>query len=77
MAGDEQASTPRPLCPLCGGPLERIPRHWLDHWLSLLSPRRRYRCRTWRCNWEGTLRYSRAASRADVEKKYERRVDGG
>ena len=76
MAGDEQASTPRPLCPACGGPLERIPRHWLDRWLSLLSQRRRYRCRTWRCNWEGTLGYSPEAQRADTEKRYDGRIDG-
>jgi hypothetical protein len=77
MAGDERGSNLRPACPLCGGPLERVPRQWLDRLLSLFSPRRRYRCRTWRCNWEGTLRYNPSAPRADVEKRYQRRVDGG
>jgi len=40
-------------CPLCGGKLRRIHRHWQDHLLSLLLPVGRYRCRNSECRWEG------------------------
>jgi hypothetical protein len=46
-------------CPLCRGPLVRTRRTPLDRLLSLVSPRRRYRCRAIGCGWTGTLRAKR------------------
>ena len=48
-----------PPCPLCGEALQRIHRHPLDRLLSIIYPVRRYRCKRFRCGWEGTLRYRR------------------
>ena len=77
MGVNTQPPGPRPPCPQCGGMLERIPRGWFDRLLSLVSPRRRYRCRTFACKWEGILRDSRLERAADTpEKRYDRRIDG-
>jgi hypothetical protein len=46
-------------CPRCGAALLRVRRKPLDRLLSLLAPRRRYRCRAMGCGWEGTLRAGR------------------
>jgi hypothetical protein len=43
-------------CPRCGHALVRMRRKLFDRLLSLVSPRRRYRCRAMGCGWEGTLR---------------------
>jgi predicted RNA-binding Zn-ribbon protein involved in translation (DUF1610 family) len=51
-----------PPCPLCGESLQRIHRHPFDRLLSLVYPVRRYRCKRFRCGWEGTLRYRKRAS---------------
>jgi len=45
-------------CPQCGGRLSRIARQPLDRLVSLVAPRRRYRCRTLGCGWTGALRRS-------------------
>jgi hypothetical protein len=50
-----------PTCPLCGEQLQRLHRHLFDHLLSIVYPVRRYRCKRFRCGWEGTLRYRRKA----------------
>ena len=50
-----------PVCPLCGEHLQRIHRHPFDRLLSLVYPVRRYRCKRFRCGWEGTLRYRKQA----------------
>jgi hypothetical protein len=42
-------------CPRCGASLSRIRRNALDRLVSLLAPRRRYRCRAFGCGWTGTL----------------------
>jgi uncharacterized protein with PIN domain len=46
-------------CPRCSGPLVRIQRNLIDRCVSLLLPRRRYRCARMGCGWEGTLRVGR------------------
>jgi hypothetical protein len=46
-------------CPRCGAVLFRVRRKPLDRVLSLVAPRRRYRCRAMGCGWEGTLRAGR------------------
>jgi hypothetical protein len=46
-------------CPRCGGVLVRVRRKPFDRLLSLLSPRRRYRCRVMGCGWEGALHIKR------------------
>jgi predicted RNA-binding Zn-ribbon protein involved in translation (DUF1610 family) len=47
---------PAPLCPLCGEAVQRIHRHLFDRVLSFVYPVRRYRCKRFRCGWEGTLK---------------------
>ncbi len=42
-------------CPRCKGPLIRIQRLPLDRLVSLIAPRRRYRCAAIGCGWEGAL----------------------
>jgi hypothetical protein len=44
-----------PTCPRCGGSVTRVPRHLTDRLRSLVSPVRRYRCRSLVCQWSGTL----------------------
>jgi hypothetical protein len=46
-------------CPRCAGALVRVRRTLWDRLLSLVAPRRRYRCRGMGCGWEGTLRAKR------------------
>jgi len=53
-----------PLCPCCGQTLQRIRRSFGDRVLSLVSARKRYRCRAWGCNWEGTIKSSQPAPSA-------------
>jgi len=43
-------------CPLCHGTMNRIPRRFVDLVLSMFIPVRRYRCRSFDCDWEGNLR---------------------
>jgi hypothetical protein len=43
-------------CPRCSGALIRIRRRPVDRLVSLILPRRRYRCVAIGCGWEGTLR---------------------
>lgn len=44
-------------CPICKGPVERIPRRFIDRLTSLFKPVHRYRCfsKGWGCDWEGNL----------------------
>jgi hypothetical protein len=58
-AGYVAAPDPALRCPRCAGPLVRVPRTPWDRLLSLVSPRRRFRCRGMSCGWEGTLRAKR------------------
>jgi hypothetical protein len=43
-------------CPVCNASTNRIPRRFVDLLLSVISPVRRYRCRSLKCTWEGNLR---------------------
>jgi hypothetical protein len=42
-------------CPRCGGPAYRVKRRKIDRLISLLFPRRRFRCSSMGCGWEGNL----------------------
>jgi len=46
-------------CPWCQGDVYRVRRRMIDRFASVLSPRQRYRCMSWSCRWEGTLRVKR------------------
>lgn len=46
-------------CPWCQGDVFRVRRRLGDRFASVLSPRQRYRCRSWSCRWEGTIRIKR------------------
>ncbi len=43
-------------CPRCDGDTERLRRLLSDRLLSLFVPLVRYRCRSIKCGWEGTLK---------------------
>lgn len=49
-------SSASPVCPRCGEALRRIRRSFGDRVLSLVSERKRYRCKAWGCGWEGCLK---------------------
>ena len=42
-------------CPRCGGPAHRVQRRKIDRLISLFFPRRRFRCGSMGCGWEGNL----------------------
>ena len=42
-------------CPRCGGPAYRVQRRKIDRLISLIFPRRRFRCGSMGCGWEGNL----------------------
>jgi hypothetical protein len=42
-------------CAVCHGTAYRIRRQFVDRLLSLVAPRRRYRCGAIGCEWEGTV----------------------
>ncbi len=68
---------PWPACPQCSAALDRIPRRWTDRLLSLVTPLRRYRCRSIVCAWEGNLRRGRTGQPGEAgERQYEHRIDG-
>ena len=46
-------------CPQCNAGLFRIPRHMTDRVTGLVVPVHRYRCDSFTCQWEGTLRVTR------------------
>lgn len=46
-------------CPWCEGDVFRVRRRMGDRFASVLSPRQRYRCMSWSCRWEGTIRVKR------------------
>lgn len=46
-------------CPWCNGDVYRVRRRMVDRFTSVLSPRQRYRCVSWACRWEGTIRVKR------------------
>lgn len=46
-------------CPVCHGRVERVRRKFFDRLLSLISPRRRYRCISPLCQWEAAVRVGR------------------
>lgn len=58
----------KPVCPLCEGMVDRVPRTLLDRWRNLFMPRGRalYRYQCWApaCAWQGSLK--RHAGRRDV-----------
>jgi hypothetical protein len=43
-------------CPRCRGAVVRIRRRAFDRLVSVVSPRKRFRCAAFGCGWEGTLR---------------------
>jgi len=43
-------------CPVCNCSTNRVPRRWVDLFVSLFTPLHRYRCRSMSCDWEGNLR---------------------
>lgn len=43
-------------CPHCGSDLDRVRRRLIDRFLSVFVSLQRYRCRSFTCRWEGTLR---------------------
>jgi hypothetical protein len=59
-------------CPRCGAKLIRVRRSSLDRVLSIFSPRRRFRCTSPECEWEGVIknrhaeRYAYSASRNPI-----------
>lgn len=57
---DASAARLSPPCPRCNGPLVRVRRHFFDRVVGLFRPVRRYRCDSFACRWEGTLRARRA-----------------
>ena len=49
-------SVPRPpACPRCKSSVMRIPRRFIDRFISVFHPVHRYRCHSIVCNWEGNL----------------------
>ena len=58
----------KPVCPLCNGTVDRVPRTLLDRALSFFLPRGqalyRYQCWVPNCAWQGNLK--RRAARRDV-----------
>lgn len=60
--GVEQTAPSEPCCPRCGGTVGRVPRRWMERLRSLVSPVRRYRCRSLVCQWSGTLPHGEAAN---------------
>ncbi len=55
-----------PQCPDCNGAMQRIPRTLFDRLVSLISPRKRYRCLSLSCGWEGTVRSAAAAAASPI-----------
>ena len=45
-------------CPECNGPVERVPRRFIDRLVHFYSPVHRYHClaKGWGCSWSGNLR---------------------
>lgn len=54
-----RADGTRHQCPWCQSDVFRVRRRLADRFASVLSPRQRYRCTSWSCRWEGTLRVKR------------------
>jgi hypothetical protein len=52
-----------PPCPVCGHPLRRIHRRFIDRLVCVVYPVRRYQCQRVRCGWEGNLRHRKPAAR--------------
>ena len=50
------ARTAGPICPECRAILNRLPRRLIDRLMSIVYPVHRYRCRSFLCGWQGTLR---------------------
>lgn len=46
----------KPSCPVCHGPVYRVPRRALDRFISLFAEVRRFRCMSPTCVWEGNVR---------------------
>lgn len=58
MSGAHTSEVPLPHtshCPNCGSELERVHRHFLDHWVSLFRSVHRYHCSDPACGWEGII----------------------
>jgi hypothetical protein len=51
-------------CPSCQGRLYRVPRNFLDLIISKFVPRRRYRCFSVACCWEGPIRHRQSSTAA-------------
>jgi hypothetical protein len=45
-------------CPRCTGAITRVRRSAIDRVIALISPRHRYRCKSYQCAWEGTLPFT-------------------
>lgn len=43
-------------CPKCSGHVMRVPRRFVDRFVSLIFPVQRYKCLSPECLWEGNLR---------------------
>lgn len=54
-----RADGTRHKCPWCQSDVFRVRRRLGDRFASVVSPRQRYRCTSWSCRWEGTLRIKR------------------
>lgn len=50
-------------CPLCAGDVLRTARRPVDRVAGWISSTRRYRCQSFRCQWEGNLQRQRSAFR--------------
>lgn len=59
---DRHTRVGKRICPSCNGILFRTWRRPIDRISSLILPVRRYRCRSFSCQWEGNLRNDGAAS---------------
>jgi len=51
--------SPEYACPRCNGSVYRVPRRFVDLLMSIVTPVRRYHCRSMDCGWEGNLRVKR------------------
>jgi hypothetical protein len=57
------------VCPRCNAAVFRVSRRFIDLFVSLFVPVRRYRCISMECNWEGNLRMKRTSLPVSVRAK--------
>lgn len=58
-----------PPCPVCQAPLRRVPRRMIDRVAGLFTSVRRYRCRSFGCQWEGNLPVDRNAPASGTSRR--------